>query len=53
MTRKGSNLKLVPFLTEAVARSVQREFGTPIYVYDQGTLERQANLVLDFPMPSA
>ncbi len=49
MARKRSNLKLVPFLTEEVARSVQREFGTPIYVYDQRTLERQANLVLNFP----
>ncbi len=49
MTRTGSKLKLVPFLTEEVARSVPREFGTPIYVYDQRTLERQANLVLNFP----
>jgi diaminopimelate decarboxylase len=48
MTRKRSNLR-IPFLTGEVARSIQREFGTPIFVYDQRTLERQANLVLNFP----
>lgn len=48
MTRKRSNLK-IPFLTGEAARSIQREFGTPIFVYDQRTLARQANLVLKFP----
>lgn len=39
----------IPFLTEDKVRSIQREFGTPVFVYDQKTLEQQAHLVLNFP----
>ena len=39
----------IPFLSDDKARSIQREFGTPVFVYDQKTLEHQARLVLDFP----
>ncbi|MFA6110609.1 MAG: diaminopimelate decarboxylase [Candidatus Latescibacterota bacterium] len=39
------------FLTEAVVRRVQREFGTPTFVYDQGTLESLARQALAFPNP--
>jgi len=39
----------VPFLTEDKVRSIQQEFGTPVFVYDQKTLEYQARLVLGFP----
>jgi diaminopimelate decarboxylase len=49
MMRKTTSMKLIPFLTQNKARSIQREFGTPVFVYDQRTLERQARLVLGFP----
>jgi diaminopimelate decarboxylase len=39
------------FLTEEQARRIQREFGTPVYVYDQRTLEEQARKALAFPAP--
>ena len=42
-------MKSVPFLTEDKTRSIHREFGTPVFVYDQRTLEHQARLVLGFP----
>jgi len=38
-----------PFLTQKRARSIAREFGTAVFVYDRKTLERQARLVLGFP----
>ena len=37
------------FLSAEQAREVRRQFGTPIYVYDQRTLEAQADAVLNFP----
>jgi diaminopimelate decarboxylase len=37
------------FLTEHQVREVQRTFGTPVFVYDQRTLETQAANVLSFP----
>lgn len=37
------------FLTEEQVREVQARFGTPVYVYDQKTLERQAKTVLTMP----
>ncbi|HVM60781.1 MAG TPA: diaminopimelate decarboxylase [Verrucomicrobiae bacterium] len=42
-------MKLIPFLTNEKARSIRRKFGTPVFVYDQRTLRRQARLVLGFP----
>ena len=42
-------MEQLTFLTEAKVREVQREFGTPVYVYDQETLERQARQALAFP----
>ena len=39
----------VPFLTEDKVRSIQQEFGTPVFVYDQKMLESQSRLVLGFP----
>ena len=42
-------MRLIPFLTKNRIRSIQRDFGTPVFVYDQKTLERQARLVLRFP----
>ena len=37
------------FLTENEVRSIQQQFGTPLFVYDQATLESQADAVLAFP----
>jgi diaminopimelate decarboxylase len=42
-------MRTIPFLTEEEVRSIQREFGTPVFVYDQKTLEQQACSVLGFP----
>jgi diaminopimelate decarboxylase len=39
----------IPFLSAERVRRIQREFGTPVFVYDQETLERQARQVLAFP----
>jgi diaminopimelate decarboxylase len=49
MMRKTASIKLIPFLTRAKTRSICREFGTPVFVYDERTLRRQARLVLGFP----
>jgi len=45
----GPALELVPFLSEERVRAIRRQFGTPVFVYDQKTLEQQARLVLKFP----
>ena len=37
------------FLTEQKIREIGRRFGTPVFVYDQATLEARARDVLDFP----
>jgi len=37
------------FLTEDQVRGIQREFGTPVYVYDEKTLHKRADEVLNFP----
>lgn len=37
------------FLTEESIREIRRRFGTPVFVYDQETLEARAREVLDFP----
>jgi diaminopimelate decarboxylase len=42
-------METIPFLTKDKVRSIQGEFGTPVFVYDQKTLEHQASLVLGFP----
>lgn len=42
-------LQLTPFLSGERVREIQREFGTPVFVYDQKTLEAQARRVLEFP----
>jgi diaminopimelate decarboxylase len=39
----------VPFLSAAQVLRIQREFGTPVFVYDQRTLERHARELLAFP----
>jgi diaminopimelate decarboxylase len=37
------------FLTRDLIRTIRAEYGTPVYVYDQRTLERAARDVLAFP----
>ncbi|MBI5092249.1 MAG: diaminopimelate decarboxylase [Candidatus Hydrogenedentes bacterium] len=37
------------FLTEDQVRAIQAQFGTPVYVYDQETLEKQAKTVVTMP----
>ncbi len=39
----------VSLLSDAQARAIQREFGTPVFVYDQRTLETHADAVLAAP----
>ena len=42
-------MDLIPFLSAEQVRHIQSTYGTPVYVYDQQTLEDQADRVLDFP----
>ena len=42
-------MDLIPFLSAEQVRHIQNTYGTPVYVYDQQTLEDQADCVLDFP----
>jgi len=42
-------MERLAFLTEDQVRQTQREFGTPVFVYDERTLEAQARKVLNFP----
>lgn len=42
-------MEKLAFLTEDQVRHVQAAFGTPVFVYDQETLERRASEVLAFP----
>jgi len=37
------------FLSDEQVRAVREKFGSPVYVYDQKTLEAQAESVLNFP----
>ncbi|NKB66317.1 MAG: diaminopimelate decarboxylase [Candidatus Latescibacteria bacterium] len=42
-------MEQLSFLTEDQVLAIQKQFGTPCFVYDQNTLENQARAVLDFP----
>lgn len=42
-------METLAFLTEDQVRAIRAEFGSPVYVYDQRTLEAQARKVLSFP----
>ena len=44
-------MEQLSFLTEEQVRTVQRRFGTPLFVYDQQTLEDQARRALSFSNP--
>ena len=42
-------MEQLAFLTEETVREIRRRFGTPVFVYDQETLEARARDLLDFP----
>lgn len=42
-------METLRFLTREQAEAVAAQFGTPIYVYDEKSLRRQAQAALDFP----
>lgn len=42
-------MEQLTFLTEEQVRRIQREFGAPVYVYDQRTFEQRAREMLAFP----
>ncbi|MBK34723.1 MAG: diaminopimelate decarboxylase [Gemmatimonadetes bacterium] len=42
-------MQSIPFLNDDQVREIQSTYGTPVYVYDQATLESQAKQVLAFP----
>ena len=44
-------MKQLSFPTAEQVRTIQSQFGTPAYVYDQRTLEEQARKALAFPNP--
>ena len=44
-------MEQLSFLTEEQVRAVQRQFGTPLFVYDQQVLEDQARRALSFSNP--
>jgi diaminopimelate decarboxylase len=44
-------METLRFLTPSQVRAIQRDHGTPVFVYDEATLLRQAAEVLAFPAP--
>jgi diaminopimelate decarboxylase len=42
-------METLKFLTPELAEEVRRQFGTPVYVYDERTLKMQARAALAFP----
>lgn len=44
-------MEKIGFLTETQVREIQEAYRTPVFVYDQETLEDQARQALDFPNP--
>jgi diaminopimelate decarboxylase len=40
--QKTASMKLIPFLTKERTRFIRQKFGTPVFVYDQRTLQHQA-----------
>jgi diaminopimelate decarboxylase len=48
-TKSTPTLESLRFLTPAQAAEARTRFGTPVYVYDEATLRRQAKACLAFP----
>ena len=42
-------MEKLSFLSEEHVRRIQNKYGTPVFIYDQNTLESQAQKALDFP----
>lgn len=49
LCNESAAMQTIPFLTGYQVHSIRRKFGTPVFVYDQKTLERQTRLALAFP----
>lgn len=45
----NGNVESLRFLTPEQVRTVREQFGTPVFVYDELSLERQAKFMLNFP----
>src|SRR5690242_14122082 len=45
----NGSLEALRFLTPDQVRTIREQFGTPVYVYDELSLERQAKTMLSFP----
>ena len=48
-SRSSSSIESLRFLTPEQVRFIARQFGTPVYVYDERSLETQAKSMLAFP----
>jgi diaminopimelate decarboxylase len=48
-TVSGSSVETLRFLKEDQVRSIASAHGTPVFVYDEASLKRQARAALDFP----
>ena len=48
-THSNGNLESLRFLTPEQVRTIREEFGTPVFVYDELSLERQAKAISNFP----
>lgn len=48
-THSGRDVESLRFLTPEQVRTIREQFGTPVFVYDELSLERQAKVMLNFP----
>ena len=48
-THSNGNVEPLRFLTPEQVRTIREQFGTPVFVYDELSLERQAKFMLGFP----
>lgn len=48
-TQDTTNIESLRFLTPDQVRTSREQFGTPVFVYDELSLERQAQVMLNFP----
>jgi len=48
-THSNGNIESLRFLTPEQVRTIREQFGTPVFVYDELSLERQAKAMSNFP----
>jgi diaminopimelate decarboxylase len=48
-TQATTDVESLRFLTPEQVRTIREQFGTPVFVYDELSLERQAKTMLNFP----